>query len=69
MKDIRKSVTPLGAARVNRTIFHNHSVPDTVCITLIEGRNLLSAILIYDMVNRTCIEGGNSKHDIIRNWW
>ena len=26
MKDIDRSVTPLDAARVNRTIFHNHSV-------------------------------------------
>ena len=24
MKDIDRSVTPLDAARVNRTIFHNH---------------------------------------------
>ena len=32
-----RSVTPMDAARVNRTIFHNHSV-HRYYVTLIEGR-------------------------------
>ena len=35
-----RSVTPLDAARVNRTIFHNHSVHGYY-ITLIEGKDYI----------------------------
>ena len=65
------SVTPLDAARVNRTtIFHNHSV-HCYDITLIEGRDYIKHDTIYDMVNRTRIriEGrGYSTHDIF-TWY
>ena len=46
MKDIR-SVTPLDAARANRTIFHNHSV-HWYYITLIKGRDYIK----HDMNRR-----------------
>ena len=59
-----RSVTPLDAARVNRTILHNHSVHG-YCITLIKGRDYIKHDM-EDMVNRTRVEGGGySKHDII----
>ena len=35
-----RSVTPLDAARVNRRVFHNHSV-HWYCITLIKGRDYI----------------------------
>ena len=38
--EVYRSVTPLGAARVNRTIFHNHSV-QWYYITLIKGRDYI----------------------------
>ena len=40
-----RSVTPLDAARVNRTIFHNHSV-HLYYITLIEGRDYIKHDII-----------------------
>ena len=40
-----RSVTPLDAARVNRTIFHNHSV-HSYYITLIRVGIILSTILL-----------------------
>ena len=58
-------MTPLDAARVNRTIFHNHSV-QILYNPRKRVRIILSTILLYDMVNRTRIEGGGySKHDNI----
>ena len=42
-----RSVTPLDAARVNRTIFHNHSV-HWYYITLIKGRDYI----MYDIIIR-----------------
>ena len=40
-----RSVTPLDAARVNRTIFHSHSV-HWYYITLIEGRDYIKHDII-----------------------
>ena len=63
-----RSVTPLDAARVNRTIFHNHSV-HWYYITLIRVGIILSTILLWDMANRTRVEGGGyNQHDII-TWY
>ena len=60
-----RSVTPLDAAKVNRTIFHNYSV-HWYYVTLMRVGIILSTILMWDMVNRTRVEGGGySKHDII----
>ena len=60
-----RSVTPLDAARVNKTIFHNHSV-HWYYITLIEGRYYSKYDTNKDMVNRTRVEGGGcTKRDII----
>ena len=42
-----RSVTPLDAARVNRTIFHNHSV-HRYYVTLIKGRYYIK----YDITSR-----------------
>ena len=60
-----RSVTPLAAARVNRTIFHNHSV-HWYYITLIKGRYYSKHDMNKDMVNRTRVEsGGYIKRDNI----
>ena len=45
----RRSVTPLDAARVNRTVFHNHSV-HWYYITLIRVGIILSTILLKSIV-------------------
>ena len=60
-----RSVTPLDAARVNRTISHNHSV-HWYYITLIKERYYSKHDMNKDMVNRTRVEGGGYiKRDII----
>ena len=65
-----RSVTPLDAARVNRTIFHNHSV-HRYYITLIRGDIIVSTtryINVRHDKQNPCIEGGGYiKHDIIHN--
>ena len=50
-----RSVTPLDAARVNRTIFHNHSV-HCYYITLIKCRYYSKHNINKDMVNRTRVQ-------------
>ena len=63
-----RSVIPLDAARVNRTIFHNNSV-HRYYITRIEGRDYIQHDILYDMVNMTCTEGGGySNHGIITRY-
>ena len=59
-----RSVTPLDAARANRTIFHNHSV-HWYYITLIKGRDYIKHDIIVDMVKRTRVEGGGYIKHII----
>ena len=55
-----RSVTPLDAARVNRTIFHKHSV-HWFYTTHIEGRDSSRHDYYIYIVNKTRIEGGNDR--------
>ena len=52
VKDIDRSVTPLDAARVNRTIFHNHSV-SKICYYYIVARPNIYIICITPVFSST----------------
>ena len=57
-----RSVIPLDAARVNRTIFHNNSV-HRYYITRIEGRDYIQHDILYDMVNICLLYTSPSPRD------
>ena len=58
------SVTPLDAARVNRTIFHDHSV-HRYYITLIKRRDYIKHDIIVRHGKQNPHRERYSKHDII----